>query len=140
MSITLELKPEVERRLRARAEREGMDVKTLLEREIESLAGPEPRPFYETATPEERAQVFREWASRRRSDAPPLPDEAVSRDAIYGGGSAATPDEWIAALYDWASSHRGGESTPSDEAISRDAIYNGRGLVSPAEDLAGEPD
>jgi len=44
-----------------------------------------PQPsLFETASPEERARAVEEWASRHRSSAPPLSDEAISRDSIYG--------------------------------------------------------
>ncbi|MGV3723506.1 MAG: hypothetical protein ACO1SX_21635 [Actinomycetota bacterium] len=43
-----------------------------------------PLPFYATATPEERAQAFVEWAeSHTPRNAPPLSDEAISRESIY---------------------------------------------------------
>ena len=40
--------------------------------------------FFETSSPKERAKAVEEWASRQRSVAPPLSDEAISRDSIYG--------------------------------------------------------
>jgi hypothetical protein len=40
-------------------------------------------PFWATATPEERAAAFREWANRPRPPAPALPLEAIGRDTIY---------------------------------------------------------
>jgi hypothetical protein len=40
-------------------------------------------PFWATATPEERAQRFREWASQERPDTTVLPLEALSRESIY---------------------------------------------------------
>ena len=43
----------------------------------------EPKPFWETATPEERAKAFIEWASRERPPAPALSLEAMSRESIY---------------------------------------------------------
>ena len=43
------------------------------------------RPFYETATPQQRAQAFLEWAeSHRGKNHPSLSDEAISRESIYG--------------------------------------------------------
>lgn len=43
------------------------------------------RPFYATATPEERAQAFITWGmSHTPRGAPPLSDEAISRGSIYG--------------------------------------------------------
>jgi len=40
-------------------------------------------PFWATATPEERAKRFREWASQERPEAPGWPLEALSRESIY---------------------------------------------------------
>jgi len=41
------------------------------------------RPFWATATPQERAEVFRRWANTKRPPAPPLPAEALRRENIY---------------------------------------------------------
>ena len=41
-----------------------------------------PKPFWETTTPEERAQAFIEWASSHKSG-PGLPDEALRRENMY---------------------------------------------------------
>ena len=41
------------------------------------------RPFWETATPEERAEAFQRWAAMDRPAAPVLPPEAFSRESIY---------------------------------------------------------
>jgi hypothetical protein len=41
------------------------------------------RPFYETATPKERAKAFREWAESHPRNSPSLSDEAISRESIY---------------------------------------------------------
>lgn len=41
-------------------------------------------PFYATATPQERAEAFVEWAdSHAPRIGPPLSDEAISRESIY---------------------------------------------------------
>ena len=43
------------------------------------------RIFYETASPQERAQAFLDWAeSHRGKNHPSLSDEAISRESIYG--------------------------------------------------------
>ena len=43
-------------------------------------------PFYLTATPEERAAAFIAWGkSHAPRNAPPLSDEAISRESIYAG-------------------------------------------------------
>ena len=44
-----------------------------------------PRPFYETATPEEWSQALREWATSHNPNSPGLSDWAVERDSIYEG-------------------------------------------------------
>lgn len=54
-------------------------LETMLERLVESKE----RPFYETATPEERARAFREWASSHERNTPLLSDYAVSRESMY---------------------------------------------------------
>jgi len=53
----------------------------------EKYRAEKPKPFWETATPEERAQAFIEWASSHKSGqrppAPALSLEAMSRESIY---------------------------------------------------------
>ncbi|CDM94111.1 MAG: hypothetical protein P5702_06595 [Limnospira sp. PMC 1291.21] len=53
-------------------------------RQQETSAAGKDRPFYETATPEERAKAFREWAASHPRNQPSLSDEAISRESIYG--------------------------------------------------------
>lgn len=40
-------------------------------------------PFWQTATPQERAAAVRQWAELDRPVAPPIPDEALHRDQMY---------------------------------------------------------
>ena len=40
-------------------------------------------PFWQRATPSERAREFREWVLQLPKGSPSLPDEAFSRDSIY---------------------------------------------------------
>lgn len=50
----------------------------------EPLGEAPPLPFYAIATPQERADAFVEWArSHAPRNAPPLSDEAISRESIY---------------------------------------------------------
>ena len=52
---------------------------------IKSEVKPKERHFQETATPEEWIKAFREWAeSHRGRNYPPLSDEDISRESIYG--------------------------------------------------------
>jgi hypothetical protein len=43
---------------------------------------PDSKPFWATATPEERAKRFDEWVASHK-EGPNLPDEALSRESIY---------------------------------------------------------
>ena len=45
-------------------------------------AGKDRRPLWATASPQERANAFREWAASHR-EGPCLPDEALRRESIY---------------------------------------------------------
>ena len=40
-------------------------------------------PFWQTATPQERAEAARQWPALERPAAPPLPEEALHREQIY---------------------------------------------------------
>jgi len=57
-------------------------VEILLETMLKQLIEPK-TPFYETATPTERAQAFRDWASSHDRGSALLSDYAVSRDSIF---------------------------------------------------------
>jgi hypothetical protein len=82
MSVTLELKPEVEARAIEQAEAHGVPVEEFLESVIEeNLSGEEGEPFAEMASLEEWSREFREWAaSHDHITAPPADD---SRESIY---------------------------------------------------------
>ncbi len=64
-------------------ERSLLEEKLKAHQEQTSAEGKE-RPFYETATPAEWAQAFREWAESHPRNQPYLSDEAISRESIYG--------------------------------------------------------
>lgn len=82
MTVTLELKPEVEEQLEAQAKQSGLSVEDYLEKKVEEMiSASEPRP---TKTPEERVRLWREFLSSHGDiTAPPLSDEAISRESIY---------------------------------------------------------
>ena len=69
--------------LKAKAEAKGVTISDWLRSLAENEAIPQTT-FFETASPEERAKAVENWANRQRSTAPPLSDEAISRDTIYG--------------------------------------------------------
>lgn len=60
-------------------------IKPLLDALLEQLVEPQEPPFYERATGEEWLIAFRQWVdSHRTLNLPPLSDEAISRESIYG--------------------------------------------------------
>jgi GH25 family lysozyme M1 (1,4-beta-N-acetylmuramidase) len=61
-------------------------IKPHLEAMLEHLVEPQEHAFYVTATPEERARAFREWAESHESNTPLLSDYAVSRESMYDDG------------------------------------------------------
>ena len=84
MSVTLELKPEIEERVTALAARQGVSVEQYIQNFLESLASLDEEPTYDSMTPEQWAREFEEWVdSHDYITAPPLTDEAISREGIY---------------------------------------------------------
>lgn len=84
MAIVLELEPEIESRLIAQAAVQGISVEALLKTLVESLLATSPQPTFLTLSPTERAERFVNWArSHSQIKAPPLKDEAISRESIY---------------------------------------------------------
>ncbi|MGH9822754.1 MAG: FitA-like ribbon-helix-helix domain-containing protein [Blastocatellia bacterium] len=91
MTITVEIPDDLERRLDAEAREHGVSpseyVRALLERALTTIG---PLPFWMTASKEEWLNRFNEWMNRHDrydrlgSDLPPLSDEAISRESIYG--------------------------------------------------------
>ncbi|OUL34258.1 hypothetical protein [Nostoc sp. 106C] len=60
------------------------EIKPHLDAMLERLVQPQrERPLYETATPEELAQAFSEWASSHNRNSALLSDYAVSRESMY---------------------------------------------------------
>jgi hypothetical protein len=80
MSIILELKPEVEERVRTQAEARGMSLESYLAWVIEArvLTVPSRRPTLE------EFQADLESLAEGTDDIPVLPPEALTREAIYG--------------------------------------------------------
>lgn len=88
MTVTIELKPEIEKRLAKEADKKGLPIETFIEVFIEENLEEEKeekeKPFYETATKEEWLAEFRKWIdSHKDKDYPVLPDEAYDRENIY---------------------------------------------------------
>ncbi len=71
-------------RLKEKAFAQGVTVDYLLHPIVENGSTQiEECPFYETATPEEWAKAFLEWANSHSHDTPGLTLEDVNRESIY---------------------------------------------------------
>jgi hypothetical protein len=90
MTVTLELKPEIEARAVEKAKAHGLPVELYLAFVIEgSLNGGEgnlgaTKRSYNSMTPEERARAWEEWAASHDPNTPVILDN--SREAIYEDG------------------------------------------------------
>lgn len=75
---------EILQALQEKAEAQGVTLGALLRSLIENgTSSKEEKPFYETATPEEWAKAFREWANSHDPNIPPLSLADMSRESIY---------------------------------------------------------
>jgi hypothetical protein len=89
MTVTIELPPDVEAGLLARAESEGIAVSEYLQKLVigqvtgQRAAGMPSRPAYELP-PEEWVHQFKAWVASHAHNAVVLPDDAMERGAIYG--------------------------------------------------------
>ncbi|MCW5960525.1 MAG: hypothetical protein KIS76_10220 [Pyrinomonadaceae bacterium] len=90
MTVTIELKPELEKRLAQKAEEKGLPIEAYIEVFIEStfagdLAnGQTEKAFYETATKEEWLAEFHKWIdSQKEKNYPSISDEMLRREKIY---------------------------------------------------------
>jgi hypothetical protein len=81
MTVTLNLKPELEAGLLAQARASGMTVEEYLLSVVEGAVLPM---THKALSAEERAAAFEAWSVGHRPT-PPLSDNAVSRDGIYEG-------------------------------------------------------
>lgn len=79
MTVTLELKPEVEAHLVAQAKAQNVSVEEYIQGLLESLAGTEST--FNTRTPEERAKAWEKWVAGHGAGIPVILDD--SREAIY---------------------------------------------------------
>jgi predicted DNA-binding protein len=81
MTVTLELKPDLEQRLREQAANAGVPVEYYL---LSLIEGAIPAGIYKDATLEEFEAAMDEF-SEGTEDLPVLPPEAFSRESIYEG-------------------------------------------------------
>ncbi len=91
MTVTIDLKPEIEKRLAERAKKNGLPIKAFVEifiednlkNEVEIFSEGNQKPFHETATTEEWIEEFDKWVDSHPTDTPLLSDEALRRENIY---------------------------------------------------------
>ena len=83
MTVTLKLKPEIEAGLLAQAKASGMTLEEYLLSLVEASVFSGKQPL----APRERASAYEAWSASHRAT-PPLSDEAVSREAMYGSRDA----------------------------------------------------
>jgi len=83
MTVRLELSPEKEAALLAQAEARGLTIEQWLLELAEQHAPAPSFAHLQKTDPEEWARRFRHWAEGHNPELPVLPDDAMSRDAIY---------------------------------------------------------
>jgi hypothetical protein len=83
MTVTLKLTPEIEAGLLAQAKASGMT----LEEYLLSLVEASVFSGKQALASDERASAFEAWSASHRAT-PPLSDDAVSREAMYGDRDA----------------------------------------------------
>lgn len=80
--MTIKLRPDLEEELAARARAQGLSTEEFINRELERLVAS--APSHSKLTPAERVRLWNEWVnSHDYIKAPPLSDEAISRESIY---------------------------------------------------------
>ena len=79
MTVTLNLKPEVEAGLSAQARANGMTLEEYLLSIVEGAASSVAEP---NLSPEQRAAAYEAWSAAHRPT-PDLSDQAVSRESMY---------------------------------------------------------
>jgi predicted transcriptional regulator len=92
MTVTIELKPETEKRLAEKARQNNLPIETFIEvfiednldEEIETATEENKNSVREKETYEEWSARFHQWLdSHKDKNYPTLPDEAYSRENIY---------------------------------------------------------
>ncbi len=83
MTVTLDLKPEIEERVKQKAAEKGLTVEAFIETVINANVRRETsKSFHETASAEEWKKALRDWINNFPPH-PVLSDEAISRENIY---------------------------------------------------------
>jgi hypothetical protein len=79
--VTIQLPPDIEADLVAQARAQGLDLAQYVEHVLREQVPPRAGA---ALSPAERADAWRQ-STRRLPHTPPLSDEAISRESIYGG-------------------------------------------------------
>jgi hypothetical protein len=83
MTVTIELKPEIEERIKSEAAALGLPVEDYIESVIESrLTNGGREVALENSTPADRARAWEMWAASHDPGTPVILDD--SREALYG--------------------------------------------------------
>ena len=85
MTLTVQIPPELEKRLEAEASEHGLTtaeyVRDILERMFVSHGQ---APLWVTANKEEWLKAFNAWMDSHDPTLPPLSEEGISREGLYG--------------------------------------------------------
>jgi hypothetical protein len=86
MTLTIDLPPDLEERLRREAEKHGLTASEYTRHLIEQQLPPQAarKSLWETLTPDEWKREFRAWVDSHDATRPPLPPEALERANFYG--------------------------------------------------------
>ena len=82
MLTMLEVEPELASKIQARARERGVSVDMYLRELIDEKRTESERS--NGLSSQERVALLRQWASGHSSNTPPLSDDAISRETIYG--------------------------------------------------------
>ncbi len=83
MTLTIELTPEVEKRLQHEAKQRGVASELYARQLLEEKLLPASATASQKS-PQERVKAFNEWVNSHDPNLPPLPDEAYERESFYG--------------------------------------------------------
>ena len=84
MTLTLEVSPEKEARLREKAARRGQTLNDFLLKLVEGAAETEEAPAEPSNARLEAVRAIGSYNTRASAGLPPLSDTALSRESIYG--------------------------------------------------------
>ena len=85
MTLMVQLPPELEKRLESEAAERDLTTAEYVRSVLEQIfASPIGLPLWMTATKDEWLEAFNTWMDSHDPTLPPLSEEAISRESIYG--------------------------------------------------------